>query len=86
MKNSVSIFTVFAISAILAANRGSAAPTRLHYVTTAHQAGPVGFRDPIGTVSPDGVWLAYAVGSTLFVGRGNGIGSPSPQAKLLDAS
>jgi len=33
--------------------------------------------------SHDGVWLAYAAGSTLFVGRGNGIGSPSPQARPL---
>ena len=69
MKNSISILAVFAISTMLMAYRGSAAPTRLHYVTTAHQAGPVGFRDPIGAVSPDGVWLAYISNRHLFLHR-----------------
>ena len=69
MKNSISIFEVFAISAMLTAYSGSAAPPRLRYVTTAHQAGPVGFRDPIGAVSPDGVWLAYISNRHLFLHR-----------------
>jgi Tol biopolymer transport system component len=69
MKNAGGIFTVFVISAILASYRGSSAPTRLHYVTTAHQAGPVGFRDPIGMISPNGVWLAYISNRHLFLHR-----------------
>jgi Tol biopolymer transport system component len=47
-------------------------PPRLQYVTTAHQFGPVGFRDPIGAVSPDGVWLAYGAGRELKVQRVGG--------------
>ncbi|MFB3133318.1 MAG: hypothetical protein ACE10K_12425, partial [Rhodothermales bacterium] len=38
---------------------------RLHYVTTARQDGPVGYRDPLGVMSPDGGWLAYAAGTKL---------------------
>jgi Tol biopolymer transport system component len=37
------------------------APT-LAYVTTAHQLGVVGYRDPVGAISPDGTRLAYAEG------------------------
>jgi len=33
----------------------------LHPVATVEQAGPVGYRDPIGAISPDGKWLALAV-------------------------
>ena len=55
--------------------------TRLHYVTTAHQAGPVGFRDPIGAVSPDGVWLAYISNRHLFLHRIEG----SSTTELLPA-
>jgi hypothetical protein len=47
----------------------SAAPRRLEYVTTAHQAGPVGFRDPLGAVSPDGVWVAFISDRHLFLHR-----------------
>ena len=65
----LSVLAVFAICAILATYSGSAAPTRLHYITTAHQAGPVGFRDPIGAVSPDGMWLAYISNRHFFLHR-----------------
>jgi hypothetical protein len=34
----------------------------LTYVTTAHQLGVVGYRDPSGVISPDGRHLAYAEG------------------------
>src|SRR5439155_20749637 len=69
MRISKIILAMFAISAILAASFVSSASPRLQYVTTAHQAGPVGFRDPIGTVSPDGVWLAYISNRHLFLHR-----------------
>ena len=51
---------------------GCAAPIppsipRLHYLTTARQLGPVGYRDPLGAISPDGAWLAYAVQQHLYV-------------------
>jgi hypothetical protein len=38
---------------------------RLRYVTTARQKGPVGHRDPIGVLSPDGTWVAYSEGRFL---------------------
>jgi len=59
----------------------SPAPPRLEYVTTAHQAGPVGYRDPIGAVSPDGVWLAYVSDRHLFLHRIEG----SSTTELLPA-
>ena len=34
----------------------------LTYVTTAHQLGVVGYRDPVGAISPDGTHFAYAEG------------------------
>jgi Tol biopolymer transport system component len=34
--------------------------SRLRLVVEAHQLGPVGYRDPVSAMSPDGQWLAYA--------------------------
>jgi len=42
---------------------------RLQYVATAYQKGPVGHRDPIGVLSPDGEWLAYTEGRFVRVQR-----------------
>src|SRR5436190_8781743 len=62
-------FGVIAISAMLAKSRSSPQPPRLQYITTAHQGGPVGYRDPPGVISPDGVWLAYISNRHLFLHR-----------------
>jgi Tol biopolymer transport system component len=43
--------------------------SRLRFVTTARQKGPVGHRDPIGVISPDGKWLAYSEGRFLRLQR-----------------
>ena len=40
---------------------------RLDYVATAHQLGPVAYRDPLGSISPDGSWLAYTEGRRLLL-------------------
>src|SRR5262245_15622755 len=40
---------------------------RLHFVTAAPQLGPVGYRDPLGVISPDGEWLAYTSGGRLML-------------------
>jgi len=48
------------------ANADPASP-RLAWVATAHQLGPVGYRDPAGAVSPDGEWIAYSEGRFLRV-------------------
>ncbi|WP_456425832.1 hypothetical protein [Rhodocaloribacter sp.] len=42
---------------------------RFRYVATVHQTGPVGYRDPLGVISPDGVWLAFAAGPKVGVQR-----------------
>lgn len=41
--------------------------TRLRYLTTAQQPGPVAQRDPLGVPSPDGRWLATHSGLKLHV-------------------
>jgi len=40
---------------------------RFSWVATAHQFGPVGYRDPAGALSPDGRWIAYSEGRFLRV-------------------
>ncbi|MCZ6825773.1 MAG: hypothetical protein O7E50_08825 [Gemmatimonadetes bacterium] len=42
---------------------------RLQYVGTVRQLGPVAYRDPLGVISPDGVWLAFAAGRRLGLQR-----------------
>ena len=81
MTNSRIVLLLLAFSALLAVYSRSGAPPRLQYVTTAHQAGPVGYRDPVGAVSPDGVWLAYVSNRHLFLHRIEG----SSTTELLPA-
>jgi Tol biopolymer transport system component len=45
----------------------STVEARLAWVATAHQFGPVGYRDPAGAASPDGRWIAYSEGRFLRV-------------------
>jgi Tol biopolymer transport system component len=45
----------------------SGPPPGLAWVATAHQNGIVGYRDPVGALSPDGALLAYAEGRDLRV-------------------
>lgn len=40
-------------------------PPTLAYVTTAHQLGVVGYRDPVGVISPDGSTIAYSEGRSI---------------------
>jgi len=47
------------------AQQPAGASTRVRFVVDARQLGPVGYRDPIGVMSPDGEWLAYASGGRL---------------------
>jgi Tol biopolymer transport system component len=42
-------------------------PPQLSYVTTAHQLGVVGYRDPAGAISPDGKQFAYSEGRFIRV-------------------
>ena len=55
-------------------------------VATVHQFGPVGYRDPLGVISPDGQWLATAAHNLLRIQRVAG-GSvrtlPAGDARIL---
>lgn len=37
-------------------------PVRMTWIATASQFGPVGYRDPVGAISPDGRFIAYSEG------------------------
>jgi Tol biopolymer transport system component len=54
---------------LLSAALLATAQPRLQHVATAHQLGPVNYRDPLGAISPSGEWLAYAVAQHLYVER-----------------
>ena len=54
-------------------------PPRLTYITTARQLGVVGYRDPVGVISPDATRLAYAEGRDIRVlPIGGGVPSTLP--------
>ena len=55
------------VLAIRANRTPEAGAGRLSWVATAHQFGPVGYRDPAGAISPDGQWIAYSEGRFLRV-------------------
>ncbi len=68
----VALFTSLVILALVFASiawwRGAdVGLARLAWVATAHQLGPVGYRDPVGAVSPDGRFIAYSEGRFLRV-------------------
>jgi Tol biopolymer transport system component len=55
----LAIAIVFASVATAHAQAPAGATSRFRFVAEARQLGPVGYRDPIGVMSPDGQWLAY---------------------------
>ena len=59
--------TTLALVAVTQIAAQEAETPRLHLVTTARQLGPVGYRDPLGVISPDGDWLAYTSGGQLML-------------------
>jgi hypothetical protein len=59
--------------------------SRLSWVATAQQFGPVGYRDPAGALSPDGRWIAYSEGRFLrvrSVDGGPAVGFPPGEAQI----
>jgi len=63
----------------------SADPVQLTYITTAHQLGVVGYRDPAGAISPDGQHFAYSEGRFIRVipiGGGAPITLPPADAQV----
>ena len=65
-------FLVALVWASLCLSAFAQSQARLQFVTTANQHGPVGFRDPVGAISPDGVFIAYSEGRDLEVARVEG--------------
>lgn len=63
------LIAVGAGAIVLRLRRGATEPDarRLAWVATAHQFGPVGYRDPVGAISPDGTSIAYSEGRFLRV-------------------
>ena len=58
---------LFATIACASTSVARAQTPRATILTGVRQLGPVGYRDPIGAISPDGRWLAYAVDAHLYV-------------------
>lgn len=61
------LFVAIASGLVLFLPRGPGDQERLALAATAHQFGPVGYRDPAGAISPDGKWIAYSEGRFLRV-------------------
>jgi len=65
------LVVVLIAAAVAIAWQNLRAPQRdapqLTWVATAHQYGPVGYRDPAAAISPDGRWVAYSEGRFLRV-------------------
>jgi Tol biopolymer transport system component len=59
----------------------------LRFVTDVRQMGPVGYRDPLGAVSPDGQWLAYTSGDWVRLVRvvGGPVTTLGPPARRITA-
>jgi Tol biopolymer transport system component len=77
-------FAVCLLLAALPALQAQDGGIRLKLVTTAHQFGPVGYRDPLGVISPSGEWLAYSTAQRLYVQRA--IGGPIMELPPCDAT
>jgi Tol biopolymer transport system component len=86
----LSLLAAGAAAAVFRAPRPPAPDaTRLSWIATAHQFGPVGYRDPAGAISPDGTWIAYAEGRFLrmqAVGGGPIVELPAGEAQIRNLS
>src|SRR5262245_21581047 len=61
------LFVALTSAFVLILPRMQSDDRRLVWVATAHQYGPVGYRDPAAPISPDGRWIAYSEGRFLRV-------------------
>jgi Tol biopolymer transport system component len=77
---SAALFLCTVAAAAFLWSRRATRPPDTRLLATAHQFGPVGYRDPAGAISPDGHWLAYSEGRFLRIvvvdedGRAGGAG------------
>ncbi|MEO7158431.1 MAG: hypothetical protein ABI039_12760, partial [Vicinamibacterales bacterium] len=78
--------------ALLTMRPAPAAPVaqpQLSYVTTAHQLGVVGYRDPVGAISPDGKRFAYSEGRFIRIipiGGGAAVTLPPAEGQVRNLS
>ena len=98
MRNSIDRLILLALLLVVAAGaiawtmrrRGSDVdPVRFAWIATAHQFGPVSYRDPAGGISPDGKWIAYSEGRFLRVRPTSGgpvIDLPAGEAQIRNMS
>ena len=93
MRARVASFAILSAAALTLASRALDAQ-RLRYLTTARQLGPIGYRDPLGVVSPDGEWLAFTSAQHVLLQRvvggpvrelGSGGGMPTDLTWLPDS-
>ena len=61
------------------------ASSRFRFVVEARQLGPVGYRDPVGVISPDGQWLAYASEGRVRLTQvaGGPVNTVSPRGRVM---
>src|SRR5947199_6459666 len=70
MRATVLLLLLAAAAAVVISGRHVPAEARsqqLTWIATAHQYGPVGYRDPAAAISPDARWIAYSEGRFLRV-------------------
>ena len=73
-----------AITPAARAQIADSAPPHSRFVAAARQLGPVGYRDPVGAMSPDGRWLAYASDGRLRLTKiaGGAVSTLGPAARV----
>jgi hypothetical protein len=62
----LALFVAFVFAAFWSRPTAGGKPPRFTYVTTAHQLGVVGYRDPVGIISLDGTRVAFSEGRRLY--------------------
>jgi len=65
VRRSLVLLTVASVASV--ASGQSTAPPVIRLVAAVAQMGPVGYRDPLGVVSPNGEWLAFTSGGAINV-------------------
>src|SRR5947199_3146897 len=88
MRATVLLLLLAAAAAVVISGRHVPAEARsqqLTWIATAHQYGPVGYRDPAAAISPDGRWVAFSEGRFLRiqpVGGGPSIDFPPGEGQI----
>src|SRR5262245_54064266 len=79
------VLAAFAVAVVRTRTDVAIDPQAFSWIATAHQLGPVSYRDPAGAISPDGRWMAYSEGRFLRVrpvGGGPSVEFPPGAAQI----